>query len=206
MARRERASLKFIMDTSDDDQPLGHINTKGSPSSANRSRDIYSASTYANTKEQDQRQPPDTTRRPPTPGLFTQSNTAASSSSLSPALTSRPIPIAEASSSGVEDMNPMHRGYGGPGSGAAGGSSQQNRPMATQPEPPVKLTPITGRVSRAKKGVPVHVCDICKPPKVGTAAHLLVYATQANDIRLSREPNTSGEFTGLLFAKTRGIC
>lgn len=31
---------------------------------------------------------------------------------------------------------------------------------------PVKLTPITGRVSRAKKGVPVHTCDVCRPPKV----------------------------------------
>ncbi|PTB70005.1 hypothetical protein BBK36DRAFT_1166207 [Trichoderma citrinoviride] len=30
---------------------------------------------------------------------------------------------------------------------------------------PVKLTPITGRVSRAKKGVPVHTCDVCRPPK-----------------------------------------
>lgn len=35
----------------------------------------------------------------------------------------------------------------------------------------VKLTPITGRVSRAKKGVPVHTCDVCRPPKVFT--HLL---------------------------------
>lgn len=33
-------------------------------------------------------------------------------------------------------------------------------------EGPVKLTPITGRVSRAKKGVPVHVCEMCRPPKV----------------------------------------
>ena len=31
---------------------------------------------------------------------------------------------------------------------------------------PLKLTPITRRVSRAKKGVPVHICDICRPPKV----------------------------------------
>ncbi|KAH8175714.1 hypothetical protein LIA77_04132 [Sarocladium implicatum] len=30
---------------------------------------------------------------------------------------------------------------------------------------PVKLTPITGRVSKAKKGIPVHECDICQPPK-----------------------------------------
>lgn len=33
-------------------------------------------------------------------------------------------------------------------------------------ETSVKLTPITGRVSRAKKGVPVHTCDMCRPPKV----------------------------------------
>ncbi|KAK8014629.1 hypothetical protein PG990_007925 [Apiospora arundinis] len=172
MARRERASLKYIMDTSDD-EPLSHINTKDSPSSVNQSRDIYSASAYASTKEHDQRQLPDSARKLPTPGLYHQPTTTASSSISSPALTSRPVSVAEASSSGVEEMNPMHRGYGGPGSGAAGGSSQPNRPMATQPEPPVKLTPITGRVSRAKKGVPVHVCDICKPPKTFTRAEHL---------------------------------
>ncbi|KAK6854463.1 hypothetical protein PG995_009556 [Apiospora arundinis] len=172
MARRERASLKYIMDTSDD-EPLSHINTKDSPSSVNQSRDIYSASAYASTKEHDQRQLPDSARKLPTPGLYHQPTTTASSSTSSPALTSRPVSVAEASSSGVEEMNPMHRGYGGPGSGAAGGSSQPNRPMATQPEPPVKLTPITGRVSRAKKGVPVHVCDVCKPPKTFTRAEHL---------------------------------
>ena len=31
---------------------------------------------------------------------------------------------------------------------------------------PYKLTPVTGRVSRAKKGVPVHICEMCRPPKV----------------------------------------
>ncbi|KAI1359628.1 hypothetical protein F5Y08DRAFT_332178 [Xylaria arbuscula] len=38
---------------------------------------------------------------------------------------------------------------------------------------PVKLTPINGRVSRAKKGVPIHICDICKPPKSFTRAEHL---------------------------------
>ncbi|PTB77993.1 hypothetical protein M440DRAFT_1182170 [Trichoderma longibrachiatum ATCC 18648] len=38
---------------------------------------------------------------------------------------------------------------------------------------PVKLTPITGRVSRAKKGVPVHTCDVCRPPKTFTRAEHL---------------------------------
>lgn len=44
------------------------------------------------------------------------------------------------------------------------------RPIGNMPgtgEVPYRLTPITGRVSRAKKGVPVHTCDICSPPKVG---------------------------------------
>lgn len=42
-------------------------------------------------------------------------------------------------------------------------------------EHPVKLTPITGRVSRAKKGVPVHTCETCRPPKVfhPSSSHLL---------------------------------
>ncbi|KAG6193478.1 hypothetical protein E4U27_007234 [Claviceps purpurea] len=40
-------------------------------------------------------------------------------------------------------------------------------------EIPVKLTPITRRVSRAKKGVPVHTCDMCRPPKTFTRAEHL---------------------------------
>lgn len=40
------------------------------------------------------------------------------------------------------------------------GGSQQGADVA------VKYTPVTGRVSRAKKGVPVHTCDICRPVKV----------------------------------------
>lgn len=40
--------------------------------------------------------------------------------------------------------------------------------MGASPSPdvPVRYTPITGRVSRAKKGVPVHICENCNPPKV----------------------------------------
>lgn len=195
MARRERASLKFIMDDVNDDNSFPNIKTRSSPSSgANRNQDISSASAYINPEEQDQRQLPDSTREQPTSRLYPQSTTAASSSSLSPALTSQPVPTAEARSSGVEEMNPMHRGYGGPGSGAAGGSNQPTRPMSTQPEPPVKLTPITGRVSRAKKGVPVHVCEICKPPKVCIGARLLGWAVYTDRTRHLHEPNTSGGF------------
>ena len=45
-------------------------------------------------------------------------------------------------------------------------STTPMRPFVPQQDVPVKLTPITGRVSRARKGVPVHTCEICRPPKV----------------------------------------
>jgi hypothetical protein len=53
---------------------------------------------------------------------------------------------------------------------SSGRSNVPSRPMPNASGEsilPVKLTPITGRVSRAKKGVPVHTCESCKPPKVG---------------------------------------
>lgn len=59
-----------------------------------------------------------------------------------------------------------------------GGMSQLNHPTRPMPphtptESPIRLTPITGRVSRAKKGQPVHICDVCRPPKVGLLRLLL---------------------------------
>ncbi|CZR68989.1 uncharacterized protein PAC_18890 [Phialocephala subalpina] len=42
-----------------------------------------------------------------------------------------------------------------------------------EPNTPVKYTPVTGRISRAKKGVPVHTCDICRPVKTFTRAEHL---------------------------------
>lgn len=77
------------------------------------------------------------------------------------------------SNTSVESMD--QHGYGSAASsssmgGASGGGLPQNhprRPMGSpNPEVPIRLTPITGRVSRAKKGVPVHTCDMCNPPKV----------------------------------------
>lgn len=62
------------------------------------------------------------------------------------------------------------------------GSSQASSTGATQQiqsvpdlgtEIPVKYTPVTGRISRAKKGVPVHTCDICNPAKTFTRAEHL---------------------------------
>lgn len=64
-------------------------------------------------------------------------------------------------------------GYGSAASSSSlgGGLHSSNSPMRpmsgpTASDPPIKYTPITGRVSRARKGVPVHTCEICRPPKV----------------------------------------
>ncbi|RDA95794.1 hypothetical protein CP533_5153 [Ophiocordyceps camponoti-saundersi (nom. inval.)] len=56
------------------------------------------------------------------------------------------------------------------------GQSHIGGPYAGQPSRPfvpTKLTPITGRVSRAKKGLAVHTCDLCRPPKTFTRAEHL---------------------------------
>jgi hypothetical protein len=60
------------------------------------------------------------------------------------------------------------------------GSPRQSSRGSEQPTPevPVKYTPVTGRISRAKKGVPVHTCDTCRPVKV--SSFLLVGATVTN--------------------------
>ncbi|KAL2073702.1 hypothetical protein VTL71DRAFT_11028 [Oculimacula yallundae] len=64
----------------------------------------------------------------------------------------------------------------------AGGSNQASNSGSPHQSPrgsegaadmPVKYTPVTGRISRAKKGVPVHTCDICRPVKTFTRAEHL---------------------------------
>ncbi|KAH6975071.1 hypothetical protein BKA56DRAFT_82854 [Ilyonectria sp. MPI-CAGE-AT-0026] len=52
----------------------------------------------------------------------------------------------------------------GPGSSRNLPSIRTPAIKTTAPEPQVKLTPITGKISKAKKGMPVHTCDQC--PKV----------------------------------------
>lgn len=84
------------------------------------------------------------------------------------------------SNTSVDSMD--QHGYGSAASsssmgGTGGGGLPPNhprRPMGSpNPEVPIRLTPITGRVSRAKKGVPVHTCEMCNPPKTFTRAEHL---------------------------------
>jgi hypothetical protein len=58
--------------------------------------------------------------------------------------------------------------------------------------PPLK--PIGGRVSRAKKGVPVHVCELCTPSKVTKTLSRREYPGQLIETtRLSQGLSISGK-------------
>jgi hypothetical protein len=78
--------------------------------------------------------------------------------------------IARRRSSATEEGMDFTAGYHAGGSGQESKSRSPSRPSRgsepTDGGVPVKYTPITGRVSKAKKGVPVHTCDICRPVKV----------------------------------------
>src|SRR3569833_542401 len=134
---------------------------------------------------------------------------AKSSSSSTPASSTTPLSSAQApearrrSTTRTDSMD--QTGYMSSSSmGGGGGSGAPNHPIRPMPpstsgsELPLKLTPITGRVSRAKKGVPVHTCDVCKPPKVrpSPAPSRLCQpldSSSSNGSRPSREPNISGK-------------
>ncbi|KAI1081124.1 hypothetical protein F5B20DRAFT_579503 [Whalleya microplaca] len=173
------ASLRFIIDTEDEDD-APQVNKSHGDSiqpSPSRSHDPSrtASSSHANPREQDDRLAPASTRRRGHSSRSTKSTTTATSSAPS---TPRPAPVRRQSTTSNESMDPS--GYGGyapsPSSGSMAPSNMPTRPMGNAPgesNVPVRLTPITGRVSRAKKGVPVHTCETCKPPKTFTRAEHL---------------------------------
>ncbi|OAA66785.1 Zinc finger, C2H2-type/integrase, DNA-binding protein [Niveomyces insectorum RCEF 264] len=65
----------------------------------------------------------------------------------------------------LQGMDPGHAGM-------VPATSQQ--PLAApHADENVRITPVTGRISRAKKGQPVHMCEICVPPRpYSRAEHL----------------------------------
>ncbi|KAI1380933.1 hypothetical protein F4677DRAFT_441262 [Hypoxylon crocopeplum] len=174
-------SLDFIMDMEDietEDAPQINKNDRGSiQPGPSRSHDPSRAATssHEKSKDQDDRLASAPTRRRGPSGRSSKSTATASSPSAS---STRPAPVSRRSTTSSESMDPS--GYGHvQGSSSGGGMAPSNmptRPMGSsqgEGSVPVKLTPITGRVSRAKKGVPVHTCDICKPPKTFTRAEHL---------------------------------
>ncbi|KAK4229429.1 hypothetical protein QBC38DRAFT_109534 [Podospora fimiseda] len=197
------ASLKFIMDVNVDDhhpdrQPAAQNNKKDQgpsnpattgPQENPPSRPRHSRSpTQVTELDINLPVPPPRTKRrggaltrtPKSSIISTRTtstvtrDTENTSTSLSPAA-NRPS-ARRTSTTSTDSMDPS-QGYGsGASSSSMGGGGGPMRPMPQQPpasDMHVRLTPITGRVSRAKKGVPVHVCDICKPHKTFTRAEHL---------------------------------
>ena len=183
------SDLKYIMDTTDDED-RGNDKYSRRPGASDLARSSNPSST---TKQSDDNPPassnPDTSvSQPRRRGLLSRSTRSATT--LSPTTTtagtdkaspSRPSLTERKSVDSTESMDPASYGSYHQSSSstmpASGRSSVSSRPMPSAPgerDIPVKLTPITGRVSRAKKGVPVHTCDICKPPKVSCLQLLLV--------------------------------
>lgn len=101
----------------------------------------------------------------------TSSGSSGSRGSANRTTTSRPDSSRRQSTASNDSMDQAGYGSAASSSSRGGGMHSSNsplRPMSgpTPSDPPTRYTPITGRVSRAKKGVAVHTCDICKPSKV----------------------------------------
>lgn len=98
---------------------------------------------------------------------FPRSTRAASSSSSTANATAVTEADRRRSNASAESMDSSQGNtYMSDRSPSSGPTMRPNLPSTTLGDATVKLTPITGRVSRAKKGIPVHVCDLCHPPKV----------------------------------------
>jgi len=191
------ASLSFIMDVTDDhhagtraplnkrprgtDDPTsaGKLHEAGhhqqadprqasSPGPATTDQDIKEAVLAGPTKRRA------TSSRDPKPTApISQTNTGASvpsSTSASPSAQASTGPRSPRRLSTTSNDS-MDRSRSGPAPSSSSLGGGPRRPMALHPvvaQYTPKITPKTGRVSKAKKGLPVHVCDICRPPKVST--------------------------------------
>lgn len=72
------------------------------------------------------------------------------------------IPRRRSSATGeAMDFTSGYQTSGSNQASASGTPLQGSRVSDSGAEIPVKYTPVTGRISRAKKGVPVHTCEIC---------------------------------------------
>ncbi|KAI1750791.1 hypothetical protein F4782DRAFT_233654 [Xylaria castorea] len=179
------ADLKYIIN----DEDLGNDKYSRQPSLSGSARSPNPSST---TKKSDDTPPPSNSdlskSQPRRRGLLSRSSKSTTTASPATATASvdkasspsRSPLVEKRSVDKTESMDPVGYGsYAHSSSSNMPPSSRSNvssRPMSSGPGEssiPVKLTPITGRVSRAKKGVPVHICDVCKPPKTFTRAEHL---------------------------------
>ncbi|KAI1816243.1 hypothetical protein GGS20DRAFT_245829 [Poronia punctata] len=195
------SDLKLIIHTEDDGDP-GNDKYPGQPSLSGSARGPHPSATWTNpeTRRSDEDSQPSnsglskarperrgsSSRSSRTTAITTSSNKATTSTQRpsSPPSFSRSSrsPLVERSTADSTGSMDSH-GYGSYGHGPSPStmpptsrsntSSRLVSNTSGESSSPVKLTPITGRVSRAKKGVRVHVCDKCNPPKTFTRAEHL---------------------------------
>lgn len=175
------ADLKNIMNVEDDHQdsrplkdgkdsgprPLQdpESSTFSSSASSRHASQVSLASNLAYAPDQS-RSPSSRTLHPFVADTPTSSSQARGSSSAS---TSR-----RRSNTSTDSMDsPYASGHGYPGMSSSGPHMRSYPASNSGGDVPVKYTPVTGRVSRAKKGVPVHTCEVCQPPKVYICLRLL---------------------------------
>lgn len=179
------ASLKFIMDVDDDDQPdpppsrgdgQGDTRNIASIHSSNQAPPSQAYPSHVSGPDQVTRQNTSSTSITPVAGSRRAPAATRNPNAPSPSTSSSRPSRRRPSTASNDSME--HAGYGSAASSSSIGaglnpSNSPMRPMSSTASSsssmPVKYTPITGRVSRARKGVPVHICEICRPPKVRLA-------------------------------------
>ena len=193
------SDLRFIMDMSDEPEPQSNKKDGDGATASASSRDQDSSrqasSSYVNPQQDHDRLASASSSSTRRRGPLTHSPIP-SPSALSASSSTRPALTRQQSTDSTDSMDPT--GYGGQGQSSSSGSMAPTnvpiRPLVNTPgsDAPVRLTPITGRVSRAKKGMPVHVCDQCRPPKV-SFFHLISSLTKRAPLANMRHRHSRGQ-------------
>ncbi|KAM3481881.1 hypothetical protein MY5147_000466 [Beauveria neobassiana] len=159
------ASLRNIMNNVDDDAQPCSSSSRPVPHSSSLSNSSYPAS--SDLSMHNHPSPSEYSRGASPHSAYSHTSESSTTRHLQHHL---PPPGGRRESGGNE---PVGFSYSHGQSYGAGPDMRPMMPAGTTGEPGVKLTPITGRVSRAKKGVPVHTCEICRPPKTFSRAEHL---------------------------------
>lgn len=148
------SSLRDIMDV--DVEPLESQAMRSRQAAQQHSELDQSRSPISHAQKHDARELQQVTRR----------RSHRVSKSTSQGTSSKPILSRRQSSVTTESMESDSYPQGSSQMANPAGVSRQVSRSSNPPES-VRYTPVTGRVSRAKKGQPVHVCEQCDPPRVG---------------------------------------
>jgi hypothetical protein len=147
-------------------EPLESQAFRRSREAAQRQRELDNAQSPAQSHSQ---LPPSYNPRPQdpqAPPLKRRRSDRSSKTSVPPPSSSRSSIDRRRSSGATDSMEGYGYGQNIAHQASSSNSFRHSSRGSDPAEPQVKLTPITGRVSRARKGQPVHVCEQCNPPRV----------------------------------------